>query len=1058
MRGGKPGRGGHGGRGGRGRGPSSFGGHDRSAGPARGGARGARSGKKRPRDADTAARYAKVDARPRPDDGGGDDDDEDGDDNDGGASDGGSDGAGENVIASFEKARRATRPEWRHDEASRLPVKLADGTFRAPEKRPAAARNAMTDLYDDDDEEEDEDDDDENDDDEEDDEEDDDEAGDGGDAAAARKRKRRPRAPSGPSGPTTFAELSRLPPAAVSARRAGLKAQIAEFAEAIIADPEHNISAPAGEGAAAAAAAAGAAGAGSGGGKDKASSGRTSSKRNTLLALHRLCSDPDPVVRRLALLSLTAVLKDIIPGYRIRPPSDGELATKQKKDVKKLRDFESALLRGHQRFLQLLEHTAKSGERASRAIRSGKEAGWARSHGVADSAADSADPAAAAAAASASSSSGSGAGFLDDSRVDFDAPDAATAGGPRKKVKTSDYARQKMQERKAAAAAAAGLVEYDADAATVRALGLTAIQCLGTLLAGAPHFNFRTNIIDFLVPRTGSKDEEFSRACCDAVGALFAADVSFEASLEAARALSRASADSVGGGGGGRGGGSSSLTLTSGALLTLLRLPLGILERIDSHASTRKDRDALRAAKRNKSAEDRAAVADIEAGLKAADAEAVDDRRKHAKAALKAVIAVYFRVLRSPSHAHLLPDVLQGLAKFAHLVDVGIISDLLAALRALLGAGAAAEDDDADLDDAAGAAGASDPSASASSSSSSSRGLRLSVPAALNCVLTALRIMAGPGQVLNADETEFAHFLYGVLTRIPTTPGAHQHALLACFAVQALLINRREYSTERVAAFARRLLTLSLHLPVNGCLATLSMARTLANKYPAIGSLFTAPTGGAAAAAAAVGSAAAAARDLSLATAAGSKTAVFDPDHAGALASTAWELAALQNHYHPAVRAAATAAAAGAPLLPSDQPAAVWAAFDESTGLFTGTVAAPRPHPLAAKVAAAAAPPAADGAQGAEEGAAAAAAAAGKGRRRRARNHRSVHGQIFFIRPSRPAEGWVREAGKALDGLAVRTTEAVAAGAAGLFDMKGEEAEMMAGRIAEHVASHRGKR
>ncbi len=48
------------------------------------------------------------------------------------------------------------------------------------------------------------------------------------------------------------------------------------------------------------------------------------------------------------MLSLAAVFKDVAPGYRIRLPTDKELAMPVSKDVKRLRDYESAILRSYQ--------------------------------------------------------------------------------------------------------------------------------------------------------------------------------------------------------------------------------------------------------------------------------------------------------------------------------------------------------------------------------------------------------------------------------------------------------------------------------------------------------------------------------------------------------------------------------------------------------------------------------------------------------------------------------------------------------------------------------------
>ena len=67
-----------------------------------------------------------------------------------------------------------------------------------------------------------------------------------------------------------------------------------------------------------------------------------------LRALLALTADDDGPVRRLAQLSLLAVLRDIMPGYRIRLPSEKELAMPVSKDVKKVRDYESTLLRLYQ--------------------------------------------------------------------------------------------------------------------------------------------------------------------------------------------------------------------------------------------------------------------------------------------------------------------------------------------------------------------------------------------------------------------------------------------------------------------------------------------------------------------------------------------------------------------------------------------------------------------------------------------------------------------------------------------------------------------------------------
>lgn len=53
-------------------------------------------------------------------------------------------------------------------------------------------------------------------------------------------------------------------------------------------------------------------------------------------------------VARLAMVSQAAVFRDIVPGYRVRLPTEKELAMPVSKDVRRVRDTEAALLRAYQ--------------------------------------------------------------------------------------------------------------------------------------------------------------------------------------------------------------------------------------------------------------------------------------------------------------------------------------------------------------------------------------------------------------------------------------------------------------------------------------------------------------------------------------------------------------------------------------------------------------------------------------------------------------------------------------------------------------------------------------
>ncbi|KAL5813268.1 hypothetical protein ACOSQ3_028218 [Xanthoceras sorbifolium] len=74
----------------------------------------------------------------------------------------------------------------------------------------------------------------------------------------------------------------------------------------------------------------------------------------SLKEILQIAKDDNPSISKLGLLSLLAVFKDIIPGYRIRLPTEKELEMKVSKEVKKMRFYESTLLSNYKAYLQKL--------------------------------------------------------------------------------------------------------------------------------------------------------------------------------------------------------------------------------------------------------------------------------------------------------------------------------------------------------------------------------------------------------------------------------------------------------------------------------------------------------------------------------------------------------------------------------------------------------------------------------------------------------------------------------------------------------------------------------
>lgn len=58
-------------------------------------------------------------------------------------------------------------------------------------------------------------------------------------------------------------------------------------------------------------------------------------------------------------MSLLAVFKDVIPGYRIRELTAAEEAEKVREEVRRLRDGEAGLVRAYAGYLKMLEREVK---------------------------------------------------------------------------------------------------------------------------------------------------------------------------------------------------------------------------------------------------------------------------------------------------------------------------------------------------------------------------------------------------------------------------------------------------------------------------------------------------------------------------------------------------------------------------------------------------------------------------------------------------------------------------------------------------------------------------
>jgi nucleolar complex protein 3 len=223
----------------------------------------------------------------------------------------------------------------------------------------------------------------------------------------------------------------------------------------------------------------------------------------------------------------------------------------------------------------------------------------------------------------------------------------------------------------------------------------------------------------------------------------------------------------------------------------------------------------------------------------------------------KMVFLIYFRILKSFPKSNLMGSVLEGLSRFAHVINIEFFSDLVVVFKQLL--------------------------------SSGNLGLRDQ----LLTTSTVFAILSGQGEQLNIDPTSFYQVIYGALFSISATSCTASTTGLALRSLHDMLVKRRKkVSKARVLAFTKRLGSVALQLEQGGAAGAVSVLRGLHTTHPVTAQLLDPEHE--------VGSGV---FDPSLP----------DPEHCCASNTTAWEHALLAAHYHPSVRALSEHVVAGCP-------------------------------------------------------------------------------------------------------------------------------------------------
>ena len=367
-----------------------------------------------------------------------------------------------------------------------------------------------------------------------------------------------------------------------------------------------------------------------------------------------------------------------------------------------------------------------------------------------------------------------------------------------------------------------------------------AIACTCALLVAVPHFNFRGELLKILVSKlsTNKIDADFIK-CRETLETLFRMDEDGTSSLDAVGLITRMMK-------------ARNYQIDESILNTFLHLRL--LSEFSSRASqTRVDKAStdnedgakkskfkkeFRTKKQRKIWKERKVV---EKEFKEADATVSLEQRDRMQAeTLKLVFVTYLRILKARV-PHLLGALLEGLAKYAHIINQDLFGDLLEILKDLISdAKALLKVDEEEEEEVEG---------SSESSRDSTRETLLSITTAF--ALLEGQDVARSAPSLNIDLTDFIAHLYKSLHSfclVPDLELSHRSLRLpdphapssasptataprvnlqttAVLMLRALtsIMTPRSVPPVRLAAFTKQLFTSTLQLPEKSTLAMVSL-------------------------------------------------------------------------------------------------------------------------------------------------------------------------------------------------------------------------------------------
>ncbi|XP_014484925.1 PREDICTED: nucleolar complex protein 3 homolog isoform X2 [Dinoponera quadriceps] len=448
-------------------------------------------------------------------------------------------------------------------------------------------------------------------------------------------------------------------------------------------------------------------------------------------------------VRKLAMVSLLEIFKDVLPSYNIlQIPQEG---VKFKKETLALQNYEATLLRNYKSYLQRLE-------RMSKVLR--------RRRG--------------------------------DTRP--------------------------VNEREAQ-------------------LGEISLSCMCELLSVHPYFNFSINIANYVLPFLDNKRSSVRERVVQCISQIFKEDKRGELSLTIVRKLNqyiKAKRHSV-------------YPEVITVLLSLRIKDVNLDKEKEEETKQRKlmsHKQRILALSRRERKKGKK-LQEVEKELLETKAEENKQAKQKMLTEITSVVfTIYFRILKQAPSGKVLSACLEGLAKFAHCINIDFYQDLVGAIDRLIEEG------------------------------------NLGLREQLHCVQCIFTILSGQGTALNIDPCRFYAHLYKNLLNVHCGRTHAESEIVLKTLIQILIHQRRKITQARVVAFVKRISTWALQSQHNATLGTLGVVKQVMQ----------------------LGKAAHGLLDTECTGDGQYQPEIFEPDYCNAHCTALWEIVALQRHYHSVVQ------------------------------------------------------------------------------------------------------------------------------------------------------------